>query len=93
MVRLVSEHRNEHPSGKSPVGRNIFVRRERAGLTQVALAELVSVTPRTVQNWEYGHFIPKWDQLLALARTFECSVADLFERRTDEREPNGPVAA
>lgn len=37
---------------------NIKQQRERAGLTQSELADLVLVTPRTVERWEAGHRAP-----------------------------------
>ena len=66
------------------------------GLTQADIAERVGASPRTVQNWEgTAGLLPKWPHLVKLARLLGCSVADLYERRSEDREPNGdfPAAA
>jgi transcriptional regulator with XRE-family HTH domain len=69
------------------VGPNIARLRGKSGLTQAQLSARVGVSLRTIQNWEYGHFLPKWDQLTALARILDCTVADFFVPVEDEHEP------
>jgi transcriptional regulator with XRE-family HTH domain len=58
--------------------------REAAGLSQVRLAELAEVTPRTLQNWEYG------------VRTFNfedaAKLADALGVTLDELAGRGPPA-
>lgn len=53
--------------------------REKAGLTQEALATLLGVTDHTVRNWEKGRSEPKLTirQMKALCRALGCSLDDL----------------
>ena len=52
--------------------------RERAGLTQAALAERVGVSRKTVNTVENGVFVPSTELALRLARTLDTRVEDLF---------------
>ena len=52
--------------------------RERAGLSQRALAELAGVDHAQVSRWESGGHMPSVDKARALARALEVSVEDLF---------------
>lgn len=52
--------------------------REAAGLTQVALGEIVGVEQHTVSQWESGHRIPRADKLPLLAKVLGCTIDDLF---------------
>lgn len=49
-----------------------------AGLTQVALAEKVSVTRQTIIAIEKGDYTPSVALALRLARVFKVPVEDLF---------------
>jgi transcriptional regulator with XRE-family HTH domain/mannose-6-phosphate isomerase-like protein (cupin superfamily) len=51
--------------------------REKAGLTQAELAQLVGVSENTIANWEKGG-ATKWiDNLNRLCSTLKCNLADL----------------
>lgn len=52
--------------------------REAAGLTQVALGEIVGVEQHTISQWESGHRIPRADKLPLLAKVLGCTIDDLF---------------
>lgn len=56
----------------------IKARREAAGLTQLELAEAMSVLQSAVSNWETENALPRSRQLPALARILGCSINDLF---------------
>jgi transcriptional regulator with XRE-family HTH domain len=52
--------------------------RERAGLTQQALAERTGLPLRSIQNWEQGHRVPRVGVLLTLARALKANVEQLL---------------
>ena len=54
--------------------RTIRQLREARGLTQLALANALGVTPATVYNWESRRSEPKASQLRAIAALFEVSM-------------------
>lgn len=53
--------------------------REKAGLTQEALAAALGVTDHTVRNWEKGRSEPKLSirQVKALCQALKCSIDEL----------------
>lgn len=53
--------------------------RQRAGLTQLQLAEAMGTGRSAVANWEIGLTNPKTMELPNLARVLGCSIDDLFE--------------
>jgi putative transcriptional regulator len=56
----------------------IKTERERAALTQAALAELVGVSRKTVNTVENGVFTPSATLAIKLAKALELSVEQLF---------------
>lgn len=52
--------------------------RERAGLTQAGLAELVGVSRKTVNTVENGVFTPSTILALKLAKALDTTVEQLF---------------
>jgi transcriptional regulator with XRE-family HTH domain len=60
------------------VGRAIRMQRERAGLTQAALAEAVGLTEQYIGVIERGVRAPSFKTLEALARTLKTPVRDFF---------------
>lgn len=56
----------------------IKAERERVGLTQAALAELVGVSRKTVNTVENGVFTPSALLALKLARALNVPVEELF---------------
>ena len=60
------------------IGKNIRTLREKAGLTQEALAEQLFVTRQTVSNYENGRTRPDLDMLLAIADVLHGEVTDLL---------------
>jgi DNA-binding XRE family transcriptional regulator len=54
-------------------------RRERARLTQQALAARIGVTHHTIQAWEQGRVAVRKLWLFKIAAALECSVADLCQ--------------
>lgn len=53
--------------------------RQKAGLTQADLAELVDVSRKTINTVENGVFVPSTILSLKLARALKVTVEDLFQ--------------
>ena len=56
----------------------IKIEREKAELTQAALAELVGVSRKTINTVENGVFTPSATLAIKLAQALETSVEELF---------------
>ena len=59
-------------------GNRIRLYRERAGLSQVELAERAGLKPSTVSNWEQGLAYPQYRGIKILCKIFGCSADDLL---------------
>lgn len=57
--------------------------REKAGLTQAALAEALGVDRTTVATWEGGRAFPRAELLPGLARLLGCEIGELFEKKEE----------
>lgn len=53
--------------------------RERAGLTQTALAKTIGTTQACIAGWEANTSVPGTDKLRKLAEVLNCTVDELFE--------------
>lgn len=51
--------------------------REKLGLSQKDLADLLSITPSAICQWESGKTTPRKKQQKLLSLIFRCSVNDL----------------
>lgn len=58
--------------------RNISELREKAGLTQSALAEKLGVDRSAVAKWESGAASPSFAKVPKLAEALKCEISDLF---------------
>ena len=68
--------------------------RERHGLSQINLANILNVTQGAVSQWESGQSKPRADVLIKLSRILDCSIDELLgiEKNThleDERFGEG----
>jgi transcriptional regulator with XRE-family HTH domain len=54
--------------------------REQRGLLQAELAQILSVSPQTISNWETGDRTPRLADILRLADFFGVSLDFLFKR-------------
>jgi transcriptional regulator with XRE-family HTH domain len=52
--------------------------REKAGLTQRALAEKIGVSEITVRKWESGHRTPRLRRIRRLAKVLKCGILRLL---------------
>ena len=60
------------------IGKFIAQRRKQAGLTQVQLAEKLSITDRAVSKWETGKALPDTSIMLELCQILSITVNDLL---------------
>ncbi len=58
--------------------------RQKAGLTQEALAEAVSVTRQTIISIEKGNYTPSVALALAFAEVFNTKVENIFSLRYEK---------
>lgn len=64
--------------------------REKHGLSQIDLANILNVTQGAVSQWESGQSKPRADVLIKLSRILDCSIDELLgieknTHREDER--------
>jgi len=71
------------------VGRNIYSKRKRLGLTQEELAERIGIGQQSLSRMENGRIAPKFERLQVIADTLNCPVTDLF--REDEGDTSALV--
>lgn len=72
---------------KQNLAKNLVYYRKRKGLTQAALAELLSYTDKSVSKWERAEGMPDALVLKQLAILYEISVDDLLEGETPKAAP------
>ena len=58
---------------------NIKKMRERKGLTQVALAEIIGVPQSTIASWETDRALPRADKLPIIAKALGCTIDELLK--------------
>jgi transcriptional regulator with XRE-family HTH domain len=63
--------------------------RERAGYTQVALAEALGVDVTTIRNWDGRRRRPRLDTLVALAGVLGVSLEELTAAFATDRAKHG----
>ena len=54
--------------------------REKAGITQLMLAERLGIERSTVAKWEAGVSLPNAAKLPAIADVLGCNISDLFQQ-------------
>lgn len=67
----------------------IFHCRQRAGLSQEALAERLGVSRQAVSRWECGETTPEPAKILSIARTFGVTADWLLDDELGVVEPQG----
>ncbi len=61
------------------IGENIVILREKAGLSQEALAEKCSVSRQSISKWETNQAFPQIDKVILLSEIFGISVDELLK--------------
>ncbi|WP_240546624.1 helix-turn-helix domain-containing protein [Paenibacillus artemisiicola] len=63
----------------SKVGRNIADLRKRSGMSQMSLADRLSISYQAVSNWERGESMPDISKLPQLAHIFDVSIDEILD--------------
>ena len=64
---------------KKSMGSFIAVLRKSQGITQKQLAEMLSVSDKTISHWENGYSEPNINQIIALKKLFKVSYEEIIE--------------
>ena len=57
--------------------------REKAGLTQLQLAEKLGIDVSTVCKWETAGTMPRADKIPAIASALSCDINDLYPNEAE----------
>ena len=63
---------------------NLRTEREKLGITQTQLAEMLGVTPQAVSKWENARSYPDIETLVRLAELFSMTVDRMLGREDSE---------
>lgn len=69
-------------------GEKLALLREKKGITQEKLSELLNVSRQSVSRWETDISFPETDKLIKLSKLFECSIDFLLNGASQEDEEN-----
>ena len=62
--------------------------RQKKGITQTELSEMVNATKQSICNWEHGRGIPNYEKLKKLSQILGVPIEELFNS-ADERHDTG----
>ena len=85
LIRALRKYLNEKPASQETVavrkslGKTIKEHRTRCNMTQEFVAEQLAVSRQAVSKWESGASDPSTANLLALAKLFGISAAELLK--------------
>lgn len=65
-------------SNRTLSGERIRFFRERAGLSQIELAERTGIRPNSISNWEQGLSYPQYEGVRKLCKALRCSADELL---------------
>lgn len=65
---------------------NIRFLREKARMSQAALAAELGVSQQAIARWENGTADPRWDMAPKISSIFHCSIDALFGRSPPDGE-------
>ena len=71
-------------------GEKLALLREKKGITQEKLSEILNVSRQSVSRWETNISFPETDKLISLSKLFECSIDFLLNEDIQENEANSP---
>ena len=67
------------------VAKNLVALRQRAGFTQLELAEKINYTDKAVSKWERGEALPDIRVIVKIAEIYNISVDDLLSPHTEKK--------
>ena len=68
------------------LGDNIQYLRKINGITQLELAEKLSVSRQTISRWEMNQVYPEIPKLIEIGNIFHCKVDELLKENMPEKE-------
>ena len=71
-------------------GEKLALLREKKGITQEKLSEILNVSRQSVSRWETDISFPETDKLIKLSKLYECSIDFLLNEDILENEENSP---
>ncbi len=75
------------------IGENIVILREKAGLSQEALAEKCSVSRQSISKWETNQAFPQIDKVIIMSEIFGISVDELLKESQKATKPTSAPAS
>lgn len=69
-------------------GEKLALLREKKGITQEKLSEILGVSRQSVSRWETDISFPETDKLIKLSKLFECSIDFLLNEESEGNEEN-----
>lgn len=69
-------------------GEKLALLREKKGITQEKLSEILGVSRQSVSRWETDISFPETDKLIKLSKLFECSIDFLLNEESQGNEEN-----
>lgn len=76
---------------RSPFGERLFHAREKKGLSQMQVADMLNIPYQTYANWERRHVAIKPDDLAKLANALDTTVNILLGSQSKTNKQFGPV--
>jgi transcriptional regulator with XRE-family HTH domain len=73
------------------ISHNLKKLRKLNGLTQIQLAELSGVAHGSIQKYERGIQIPRWENLVKLSNALGCSILEIDPSKTDWIESSSQI--
>ena len=73
---------------KMTTGEKLALLREKKGITQEKLSEILNVSRQSVSRWENDISFPETDKLIKLSKLFECSTDFLLNEEMQGMEDN-----
>lgn len=61
--------------------------REKRGVTQQELADMLNITQGAISQWELGLSYPRTELIPLLAKALNCSIQDLFAYPDTQDDP------
>ena len=66
-------------------GYNLKILRKNHKITQEKLAEIINVTPKTIQNWEHGKYAPSREACKLLCSFFGMTLSDMYDIALEDK--------
>ena len=84
MILLTGENKMDDLTLRKTVAENLVYYRRKKGLTQLALAETLNYSDKSISKWERGEGLPDLTVLYRLAEYYGITLNDLVSQRSEE---------